>query len=252
MRVVKADVSREEKARWIACVPVAELAEHGVLAFTTNRVTGSFNLASDEPAAEVFGRWQRLMDFVAHRATRLASAHQVHGDEILTHDAGWDGWLRAPAADGHFSREPGTAMAVSLADCVPVFMADRSGAAAVLHSGWKGTALRIVERGIERFRAAGSRPRDLRVHLGPAICGKCYVVGPDVYSKLTDREVETATAVDLRALIAEHASAAGVRDISISPWCTRCHNDRFYSHRAGDAGRQLGVIATPSRTRSSS
>ena len=35
---------------------------------------------------------------------------------------------------------------------------------------------------------------------------------------------------------------AGVRDVSISPWCTRCDNDRFFSHRAGDAGRQLGVI----------
>ncbi|MBL8983395.1 MAG: laccase domain-containing protein, partial [Gemmatimonadetes bacterium] len=29
----------------------------------------------------------------------------------------------------------------------------------------------------------------------------------------------------------------------ISRWCTRCDNARFYSHRCGDAGRQLGVIA---------
>jgi len=36
-----------------------------------------------------------------------------------------------------------------------------------------------------------------------------------------------------------------VRDISISDFCTRCDNDRFYSHRAGDAGRQLGVIVAP-------
>lgn len=237
-------VSGEDRARWIACVPIPEFAERGVVAFTTNRETGSFNLASDEPAAEVFGRWQRLIDVVSHRARRLASAHQVHGDEILTHEGGWSGWLRAPSADGHYSREPGTAMAVSLADCVPIFMADRSGAAAVLHSGWKGTVLRIIERGIERFRAGGARPADLLVHLGPAICGRCYVVGPEVYARLMGRAVAAATAVDLRAIIAEHARAAGVREISISAWCTRCDNDKFYSHRAGDAGRQLGVIST--------
>jgi copper oxidase (laccase) domain-containing protein len=48
--------------------------------------------------------------------------------------------------------------------------------------------------------------------------------------------------VDLRALIADHARQAGVRDASISQWCTRHHNDLFFSHRAGDSGRQLGVM----------
>ncbi|MBM3885959.1 MAG: laccase domain-containing protein, partial [Gemmatimonadetes bacterium] len=31
-----------------------------------------------------------------------------------------------------------------------------------------------------------------------------------------------------------------------SPECTRCDNQLFYSHRAGDAGRQIAVIARPS------
>lgn len=226
----------------IASELVPGFAERGLHAFTTTRLAGSFNLASSEPAAEVFGRWQGLMAVL--RAPRLASAHQVHGSEVLLHVAGWSGWLRAVGADGHFSREPGTAMAVSLADCVPIFMADRSGGAAILHSGWKGTAARIVERAIAVFRAGGTAPAELLLHLGPAICGTCYVVGPDVYTKLTGRSAEAATTVDLRALIAEDARRCGVREISISPWCTRCHNERFFSHRAGDSGRQLGVIAT--------
>jgi copper oxidase (laccase) domain-containing protein len=84
------------------------------------------------------------------------------------------------------------------------------------------------------------------LHCGPAICGDCYEVSPDVYGALTGRSVDRPTRVDLRALIAEHARALGVREITISERCTRCDNDRFYSHRAGDAGRQLGVmIADP-------
>jgi hypothetical protein len=48
--------------------------------------------------------------------------------------------------------------------------------------------------------------------------------------------------VDLRDLIARRARDLGVSTITSSAYCTRCDNDRFFSHRAGDAGRQLGVI----------
>jgi copper oxidase (laccase) domain-containing protein len=133
-------------------------------------------------------------------------------------------------------------MAVTIADCVPVFLAHPSGAAALLHSGWRGTAARIVERGIDCFARHGMRAADLQLHCGPAICGGCYEVSPDVYGHLTGKTVSGPTVVDLRALMSDHARARGVQSISVSPWCTRCHNDRFFSHRAGDAGRQLGVL----------
>jgi copper oxidase (laccase) domain-containing protein len=51
--------------------------------------------------------------------------------------------------------------------------------------------------------------------------------------------------VDLRALIADAARATGVQRISTSARCTKCDNDVFFSHRAGDAGRQLAVMAAP-------
>jgi polyphenol oxidase len=132
-----------------------------------------------------------------------------------------------------------------VADCVPVFVAHPSGAGAVLHSGWRGTVAGITERAIERFAAAGFGAGSLRVHLGPSICGACYEVSPEVYASVTGSAVERPTPVDLRAAIADRARALGVRDIAISEWCTRCSNDRLYSHRAGDAGRQLGVLIAP-------
>jgi copper oxidase (laccase) domain-containing protein len=111
-----------------------------------------------------------------------------------------------------------------------------------LHSGWKGTAARIVERGIRALVARGFAADELYVHTGPSICGKCYEVSADVYEQLTGKNPGKPTTVDLRALIADHARALGVEQISSSSSCTRCDNDRFYSHRAGDAGRQLGVM----------
>lgn len=221
---------------------VASFAELGVLAFTTGRAAGSFGMQTDDPVRDVTARWSALRTRLGGPAARLATSYQVHGAAIAEHRPGWQGFLRGPDADGHLSVERGTAMAVTVADCVPVFLAHPSGAAAALHSGWRGTAARITERAIARFAALGLRAEELRLHCGPAICGRCYEVSADVYAQLTGRTVDRPTTVDLRALIADHARAAGVRAISISPFCTRCDNDRFFSHRAGDPGRQLGVI----------
>ncbi len=80
------------------------------------------------------------------------------------------------------------------------------------------------------------------MHLGPAICGACYEVSADVVRELTGKRVSAPTTIDLRALIAEHARAAGVRHVTVSPSCTRHHNEKFFSHRAGDKGRQVAMI----------
>ena len=133
-------------------------------------------------------------------------------------------------------------MAVTVADCVPVFLAHPTGATAALHSGWRGTVAAITAHAIARFTSVGLTASDILLHCGPAICGRCYEVSPDVYGQLTSRQVQSPTTVDLRALIMDQARALGVRKLSVSPLCTRCNNDRFFSHRAGDAGRQLGVI----------
>jgi polyphenol oxidase len=219
---------------------VESFAELGITAFTTGRAAGSFGTQSDEPVRDVLGRWSALR----HRlgGARLATAAQVHGDTVLEHRAGWEGWLRGDAADGHLALARGTAMAVTIADCVPVFIAHASGAAAILHSGWRGTAARITERAVRRLEACGIPPSELHVHCGPAICGRCYEVSPDVALQLTGRDPGRPVTVDLRAIIVSGARALGVRHVSSSAYCTRHDNDRFFSHRAGDAGRQLGVI----------
>ncbi|HET7458238.1 MAG TPA: polyphenol oxidase family protein [Gemmatimonadaceae bacterium] len=223
--------------------PIDDFAAFGIRAFTTNRADGSCSLHGDEPVGVVTARWAALREELGRGGTRrLATAGQVHGSRVVVHSPGWEGSLRVDAADGHASVERGTAMAVTVADCVPVFVAHPGGATAILHSGWRGTVGRITERGIEALAHRGVPVGELHVHLGPAICGKCYEVSPEVYGQLTGRTVDRPTTVDLRSLIADAARAAGVRHLSVSPLCTRCDNDRLFSHRAGDAGRQLGVI----------
>ena len=226
----------------IAHEPVPELEAIGFHAFTTTRDAGSFNTMSLEPAAEAMARWYQLLDDLGRWSPRFATARQVHGTDVLRHVTGWHGWLRGPAADGHFSLQRGTAMAVTVADCVPVFVAHPSGSCSVLHAGWRGTAAGILARGVACFTEAGLKASDLVVHCGPAICDACYEVGADVYERLTGRAVDVPARVDLRDLLAHQAERLGVRRVSVSERCTKCHNERFFSHRCGDHGRQLAVI----------
>ena len=223
---------------------VEAFASIGVEAFTTTRTAGDYGLGDGEPPAETLARWRALQAELAEMAPRLASARQIHGAKLLEHGEGSDGWTRHAGADGHLTVARGVACAVTVADCVPVFIAHPSGAVALLHAGWRGTAARIVEKGIGRLVDLGLDAADLRVHLGPAICGRCYQVGPDVFEQLTGWQTIRNRNVDLRALLAEQAKESGVRQLSASPHCTRCDNDRFFSHRAGDAGRQVAVIVS--------
>jgi len=223
---------------------VEDFRELGVVAYTTTREMGSFGTASNEPVRDVMARWDAVRgDLAAKGVARLATAAQVHGARVQLHGGDWQGWLRGTAADGHASIGRGTALAVTIADCVPVFIAHPSGAVALLHSGWRGTAARIIDEGIAVLTRAGLRAGELRVHLGPAICGNCYEVSADVFKQVTGKEAHGPTLLDLRDVIATRARELGVQHVTISPRCTKHDNVRFYSHRAGDPGRQIALIA---------
>ncbi|HEY0779166.1 MAG TPA: polyphenol oxidase family protein [Gemmatirosa sp.] len=248
MRADLADV----EARIAASSPTGAAGEYlafdtftdwGVHAIVTTRGAGSFATAGDAPVGDVLERWGALQRFAAGGETgRFATARQVHGAELIAHTDGWRGWLRGPAADGHVAPTRGTTLAVTVADCVPVYLAHPSGATALLHAGWRGTVAGIVPAAIRHLASLGHAPGELRLLTGPAICGACYEVSPDVFGQLTGRSVDRPTTVALDGVIARQARAAGVGECWAADRCTRCDNDRFYSHRAGDPGRQVGVV----------
>lgn len=215
----------------------------GTRAWTTTRSAGSFGLGSDEPVGITMDRWGGLLSALATLGiSRLATATQVHGAAVSRHDGEWRGWLRQRGVDGHVTTTGATALAVTVADCTPVFIAHPAGAIAALHAGWRGTAARIVDVGLDMMDVLGFATSECTVHLGPAICGECYEVGPEVLSAVFDRSVSTKAFLDVRSVLALQAERRKVRELTVSTWCTRCHNERFFSHRAGDSGRQLGLI----------
>ncbi|MDQ6612377.1 MAG: polyphenol oxidase family protein [Gemmatimonadota bacterium] len=230
-----------------ACLPAAEPIEGitiaGVSGWTTTVSNGSFGLGSGEPVDAVMHRWATLQHELADLgARRLATGVQVHGDSVTTHGGEWWGWLRQRDIDGHATKVRGTALAVTVADCTPVFIAHPT-AIALLHAGWRGTAANILQRGLEAMMQLGCAPDECQIHLGPSICVGCYEVGPEVIRAVTGRPASAKGFLDVRQVLAEQAGSFGVRIITTSAWCTRCGGGRFFSHRAGDTGRQLGILA---------
>lgn len=224
-------------------LPVVGFEDLGLVAFVTTRATGSFGLVDHEDAPEASARWHHLQRSLAQAGVPgLASARQVHGTQVLLHRSCAPGWVRHPDADGHLLWGPG-ALAVTVADCIPVFLAHEDGPIGMVHAGWRGVAGGILAQAVGILTRAGHAPHRLRLHLGPSICGRCYEVSPDVFEQLTGTSIERPQTVDLRGLLAQQAQALGVGRWTADHWCTRCDNDRFYSHRAGDTGRQVGVIA---------
>ncbi len=221
--------------------PVAEFESLGVRAFTTTRASGDFGLATSDVAGANAARWSALAESLDESQPGLVSAAQVHGVAIAHHDTPWTGWRQIHGFDAHVVTAHGAA-AITVADCVPVFIGHPDGPVAIVHAGWRGTAGRLLAAVIDVLASRSFAAADLRVHLGPAVCGRCYEVGPDVYEELTGWQTTRHRHVDLRALLAEQARGAGVRHVSASPWCTRCDGDRFFSHRGGDAARQIAVI----------
>jgi copper oxidase (laccase) domain-containing protein len=222
----------------------------------------------DDPAA-VAENVRRLA--AAAGVPGFATVHQVHGDRVV---AGTDDLPPSCEADAVLSVPGGRAPAVKTADCVPVLLFDRrTGRAAAVHAGWRGTRLRIVARAVEALiggapggsgpggptknrtsepPAAASfaaRAADVVAAIGPCIRRCCYEVSPELAAEFAaafGAEVVDGRHLDLVLANRRVLREAGVRDtlLDVVGGCTSCHPELFFSHRRdrGRTGRHLSWI----------
>lgn len=241
-------------------VPRFELAEwaqrYGIVAGITARgPAGTFNLGlwSEEPVGQVMTRWRALRTSFGDHFPTVILSHQVHGTTVVWHAATTPGWHILDGVDGHAAAAPGHLLTVTVADCVPVYLAvPEKRVVALVHAGWRGIAGGILERAVLLLkREAFCRSSDIVMHCGVGICGACYEVGSEVVERLTGRQVASPARVDLRAVLAEQANGWGITQVTISSFCTAHDHDRFFSHRAsgGRDGRLVAYAGFPASRR---
>lgn len=182
---------------------------------------------------------------------------QVHSSTIIETEnlktAGADFTQATVQADASISRTPGVVCVVLTADCLPVFICDRSGTEiAVVHAGWRGLHAGIIKKTIAAMHAPVS---DLVVYLGPAIGPQAFEVGQDVYNAFVDKNHQNISAFftnnneyflcDIYRLAQIELQALGINQARITGGnhCTFTEKNRFYSYRRRKrTGRMANLI----------
>lgn len=176
----------------------------------------------------------------------VAWARQVHSARVLEARPGACG-----EGDALYTAEPGVALAVVTADCVPVLLAGPGGVAAV-HAGWRGIAAGVVPATLERSLGPGDPPESWRAWIGPAIGACCYEVGEEVAGRIAEASHPGVVVpgpgerphLDLAAAVRDQLEAAGLREVVTVSACTRCDEERLWSYRrqGKGAGRNVAMI----------
>lgn len=209
----------------------------------------------------------RQLELPIDRVWKAARVRQVHGNAVRVIARGSvteSTFLEKPDGDAIVSNDPGLPLAVVVADCVPILLADRqSGAAAAIHAGWRGTCAGVARKAVETMQNAfGTRPADLVAAIGPSIGPEDYEVGePLIDAFRAAGHAERCLAewfsraggrlrLDLWAASRDQLVETGMKSghISMSRLSTLPFPDVFHSYRRdGDrAGRMAAIIVVPS------
>jgi hypothetical protein len=227
--------------------------QYGVVAGITGRGDEpgrgfDLGLWNEAPIGETMSRW-RAFRRAEPGFPGVVLATQVHSGSVVAHGQ-MEGWVQLDGHDGHITSASGVLLTVTVADCVPVYLVDPvRRAVALLHSGWRGTAVEILRVGVEAMAERfNSHVDNLVMHTGVAICGPCYEVGSEVMSGCgLTTEGAGPWHVDLRAVLAGQAERLGIKKISTSQWCSSHDRPKFYTHRGsgGRDGRMVAYLGMP-------
>ena len=183
-------------------------------------------------AMELLRPWHQaaVSNFASHAT--LARAEQIHGVKVAVVPGSpvipaSDGLPVVPGADALICLEPGVVLAIYVADCGPIWLADRrTRAIGLVHSGRKGTEGNILENSLAMMRTRfGTCAAEVTAVLGPCI-------RPPDYDS------------DFAAEIGRQACAAGITDFHDCGLNTAADLTRFYSYRRekGKTGRMMALI----------
>jgi hypothetical protein len=232
----------------LRCRPLLGIADH----FFT-----SSNLELRDDRCE----WQAVAREIGVDPEQVLLLRQVHGAATAVARRGrLSPWTR-PEADVAVTDDCASAIAVRVADCTPLLLADRRhGAVGAAHAGWRGTVQGAASAAVRAMHQSfGSTPADLVAAIGPCLGVCCGEVGPEVVTAFRDAGHPSASLdrwftpgtgdrsyLNLPLANRDQVEAAGVpgAQIHVANLCTKAFPGVFHSYRAARerAGRMVGII----------
>jgi YfiH family protein len=243
-------VTAESELAAPGVIEVDPAATPGARVVVTTRTGGvsvgphaSLNLGGhvgDDPAAVAENR-ARVARALGVEPTHLVIADQVHGARVVELDRPWP----SLEADGLTTTSSDLALAVLVADCVPVALVNPE-RVAVIHAGWRGLALGVLAAGLARF----ADPAAVHAVVGPAIEPARYQVGPEVVERFAAvagalaPDAGDRSRLDLVAVTLDQLARGGVsRERTSVVARTTGEAEAFYSARAQSPTGRFAMVA---------
>lgn len=245
---------------WGLALRAKPLEAHAQHLFTSAQLRLPAQADADQRARA----WTAVAGSLGATPDRLLRVRQVHGRivRVVSASDGPPDPAALPDGDAIVSNLTGAVLAVVVADCVPLILVDpRSGAAAAVHAGWRGTCAGVAPAAVKAMvEAWGTRPADLIAAIGPSIGAADYPVGESLVEAFAqaghgpsiDRWFARSAGelrLDLWRANVDQLEAAGIlaSRIAVAGVSTASHPGWFESYRRDGpgAGRLVAAVVVP-------
>lgn len=222
-------------------------------AYDSNGAYAGFNVChyTGDAPAHVADCRRELAAFVGTDVNRLVIPRQTHSVNVVVIG---DRLPCLEGVDALVTTRDDVALVVNTADCLPVVFNDsRCGVIAIAHAGWRGLYDGILAATVMEMARLGAEPRDIRVAIGPCICGACYEVDEEFAGRFETRfgsgvRMPVTSGhkphVDLRAAAITELQRCGIytTGISDSGVCSRCDGRLFSARRQGVRSGRIATV----------
>lgn len=210
-----------------------------MITFISTKSDGNMKLPDNPEEKTVSKNRRKFLQKLGKAPENGVFAGLVHGGNVEIVDSNQKGMI-IPETDGLVTQDPEIFLAVTVADCLPVYIYDKNiSGAGILHAGWRGIAAGIIEKGIERFvENLGSKKDEIQIKIGPAIGPCCFEVDEKIaqefekYSGTVEKR-NGKNFVDLKLAVKQAAIKNGILEENIESVseCTACLPDKYFSYR---------------------
>ncbi|PIR87623.1 MAG: peptidoglycan editing factor PgeF [Candidatus Harrisonbacteria bacterium CG10_big_fil_rev_8_21_14_0_10_45_28] len=179
----------------------------------------------------------------------VVSALLAHGVEVADVGANHQG-QKINDTDGLVTNQSGVYLTVTGADCFPVFAYSPSGVVGIAHVGWPGAQKNIVSELVAKMKLLGAELENILIGIGPGLQKCHFEIQQDVADFFEQYEgvvknTKGKKYLNLPEFISQQLEEAGVlrKNIEISPECTHCEQDKYFSYRRDKSEEVQAMVA---------
>lgn len=216
-------------------------------------------VGSDDVVEDTAENRRRVCEVIGAEPDHLFLLYQIHSDKVVVAEKPWG--MARPEADGIVTDQPGKALGILTADCVPVLFSgvkdDGAPVIGAAHAGWKGALGGVLDQTVAKMKELGAV--EIQAAIGPCIAKKSYEISDEFFENFVEADEGNERffssarkkghlMFDLPGYAAMRLSACGVKKVLLSDVDTYSNESEYFSFRRkthrgeSDYGGQLSVI----------